>query len=92
MLTKEHQSALKLGREKNKMIVVFTDKNYIIEKMPLNYKITIKCEKKRLRQHIERDWYSDSDYGIGEAHEMAKYAITEFFIKDQIPVNPFLTR
>ena len=77
------------ANKKNKPVLLFKCKNYTIEKINLNYRVIIKCDKKNQRQGIERDWYSNEDDGIEEAHRVAKNAIQEFFKKDIMPVNPF---
>jgi len=88
-MNEQHKQKMAEARKKNKPQTLFKCKNYTIEKIPLNYRITIKCEKKNQHQGIERDWYSQDDFGIDEAHNVAKYAISEFFKKDIMPVNPF---
>ena len=84
--------ALKLVREANTPKLLFKCKNYIIEKIPSNYRITIKCAKRNKNQGIERDWYSGEDYGLDEAHKVATEAITAFFRAGFSPVNPFNTK
>lgn len=83
---------IKLAREKNKPKLLFECKDYTIEKIPLNYRIMIKCAKKNVRQGINRDWYSDDDRGIKEAHGTADFAIKEFFRKRVKPINPFSSK
>jgi len=85
VLTKKQLKAMEKGKkEKNKVVFVFENHNYKIEKIYLNYKITIKCDKKNVRRGVERDWYSSPAHGVKEAHATAEFAMEEHFIKDKI--------
>ena len=86
---KNEKEILEIAREKQKPKLLFECADYIIEKIPLNYRITIKCAKRNKNQGIERDWFSVDDFGIESAHKVAKDAIEEFFKKGVVPVNPF---
>jgi len=59
--------------------LVFKCREYIIEKIPLNYRITIKLERKCERYGIERDWYSILEHGLEYAKEVASQAIELHF-------------
>lgn len=92
IITKEQRLKMQAGRKKKKeeeemVKLLFKCKNYIIEEVFHNYRITIKCARKGA-QGIDRDWYSILEFGIEGAHEMADYAIEEFFIKDKKPRVP----
>ncbi len=80
-LQKIHKQKKKKLLRKIKSELVFETEDYKIEKIPLNYKITIKCAKKESseRRKIDRNWYSDLEFGIEEAKNLAKYVINEFF-------------
>ncbi len=90
-ISKSQREKMTAGRKKaneeNKLL--FECKDYIIEKIKLNYRIIIKCAKRNQQQGIERNWYSSDEFGIDEAHKMADYAIAEFFRKGVKPVNSF---
>jgi len=91
-ITKEQLEKMRAGREEanKENILLFKCKDYTIEKINLNYKILIKCAKRNQSQGIERDWYSMEEFGIEEAHNMAKQAIADFFKKGVKPINPFV--
>lgn len=74
---------------KNKYpILLFESEDYSIEKIHLNYRINIKCEKKNIRQGMERDWYSMDEFGLEGAHETANQTIDEFFNRGVKPKKP----
>ena len=83
---------IKLSKERNKPKLLFTCNNYTIEKIPLNYRIMIKCAKRKKRQGIERDWYCSLEFGIEHAHNIADMAIDTFFIRDLPPEKCFKTK
>jgi len=91
-MNKETIEKIKQTREKNKPELLFTCENYIIEKIPLNYRIMIKCAKRKKRQGIERDWYCSLDFGVEEAHTIADMTIDAFFTRDLPTEKCFKTR
>lgn len=57
-------------------------REYRIEKIPLNYRITVKkvLKLKNPTYGIDRDCYAPLGYSIDQVHEMAKATIKEYFI------------
>jgi len=91
-MKEEIKEKLRLARERLKPELLFTCKDYTIEKIHLNYRIIIKCAKRNQNQGIERDWYSSDEFGIDEAHDVANEAIAEFFKKGVSPSQPVSLR
>ncbi len=89
------KEALALGREAQKPKMVFENKWYKIETIPLNYRITIKKSLEPIHPTfgIDRDYYSDATKPIDLAHEVARYEIECHFKSRKNPTfNPFKPR
>ena len=70
---------LKKARIARKPKFIFECDDYKIEEIPLNYKIIIKCARKNMVAGRNRDLYSHEEYGLEEAHEVAKDTIEGYF-------------
>ena len=81
-MKKINKKAYMKGVEAQKPIVVYKCKNYIIETIPLNYRITILVKKKKRGcKTIDRDLYVDLDENLLEAKEWAEDYIDKYFIR-----------
>lgn len=69
----------KLGVEAKKPEIIYNSKEYKIEKIPLNYRITINTERKSNKQAIERECYTSLKYGLEYAHEVAREQLEAYF-------------
>lgn len=67
------------ARKAQKPELVFTCREYTIEKIPLNYRINIKMKRISDKQGIERECYSSLKFGIEYAHETAKDMLEKYF-------------
>ena len=71
---------LKKARDAQKPKLLFDSKEYTIEKIPLNLRVTIHMERKVERHGIDRDCYVPLDRGgLKDAHELAKYNMDKYF-------------
>jgi hypothetical protein len=75
----DKKERLKIAREAQKPITVFDCREYKIEKIPLNYRITIKTERKSNRQAMDRDFYSSTKHGLDYAKEVASDVLEAYF-------------
>lgn len=71
--------ALEKARQKRIGILLFESKSYSITKIPHNYLIYIKLDRKKEHQTINRDFYCPIEDTIFYAHEIAKDAINKYF-------------
>lgn len=71
--------ALEKARQKRINILLFDSKGYSITKIPHNYLIYIKLDRKKEHQTINRDFYCPIEDTIFYAHEIAKDAINKYF-------------
>ena len=65
--------------EARKPELLFDSKQYKIEKIPLNYRITINLVRKIERAGIDRECYSPLQFGLEYAHDTAKDMIERHF-------------
>ena len=71
----------KLGREAQKPKLVFRCKDYKIETIPLNYRITFRSslKVKKTNYSIDKDIYSDITKGLEVAKELAQSKREDYF-------------
>ncbi len=62
-------------------MIVKETKEYIIRKIPLNYRIDIKrsLTLKNPSTRIERDWYEDIEHPLQDAIDLAERVCREYF-------------
>ena len=69
---------LEMAKIARKPKILFSNQDYMIEKIPLNFRITI--SKKWIckpNTGMERDWYAQT---LEKAHKMAQHALQYFVI------------
>lgn len=83
-MTKNKQKArdsLKNANSARNPDLIYNCREYRIEKIPLNYRITIKRVMKKIHPNygIDRDVYSDPEKGLDEAKRVAELTLVEYF-------------
>lgn len=71
--------ALEKARQKRIGVLLFDSKNYSITKIPHNYLIYVKLDRKKEHKTINRDFYCPIEDDIFYAHEIARDVIAKYF-------------
>ena len=77
-MNKENQ---RKGIAAQKPELICDEKYYKIEKIPLNYRITIKTERKSNKQAIDRECCTSLKFGIEYAKEVAEEQLEAYFTR-----------
>lgn len=83
MKRKISQQAIDAAKKARRVILIEENEMYRIEKIPLNYRITIKLPFKKEHEFrkLDREIYSDLDNGLNYAKELTNDSIEKWYIK-----------
>jgi hypothetical protein len=70
---------MKKARLARKPKLLFNGSRYMIEQIPLNFRIIIKLPKQNKFKKMDNDFYTSLRFGLNLAHEEARLIIKRYF-------------